>query len=155
MTEGTRTRTALKELSIRVLSDKPLPLTGGRVLCQYGLPLRCRRVEEGEIKLTLSLEKLREMLRFCAEPEKLVELLLEELSYLLPEAVLTVVKVYADGVKVRELSYLEETTPVGRGILIDEERDPEKAVPPWARENREKLFHFLREVLLLELIYAL
>ncbi|NPB06238.1 MAG: hypothetical protein GXO03_01405 [Aquificae bacterium] len=154
MTEGTRTRPLLKELSIRVLSDKPLALVSGGVFCAYGLPLRYKRVEEGEIKIAVSLEKLRELSRRC-EPHELVGRVLKELEYVLPEAVFTVVKVYADGVKLRELVPYEEVTPVGKGLIIDEEREPDAAIPPWAKENRDRLFNLVRELLLLELLFGL
>ncbi|WP_461831604.1 hypothetical protein [Aquifex sp.] len=155
MKEFTRTGIGLKDISIRLLSDSPILLTGGFVYCELGIPVRYLKVDEKEAKLEISLEKMRNLARVCKDLEAFVDKVLKEVSSALPEGIFTVVRVYADGVKVKELSYLEEHTPIGKGIVIDEEREPEEDIPPYAKENREKLFKTLKEIILLEVAYCL
>ncbi len=155
MTRNTGTRTGLKDISIRLISEFPIPLAGGRIYCEYGLPVRYLRVDEREVKLEISLEKLRSIVRYCDDPFGVIDRVLEEVSFNFPEAILTVARVYADGVKIRELSYLEETTSVGRGIILDETREPDEGMPLHARENREKVLKTLREIITLEILYSL
>ena len=112
------------------------------------------KVDEKEAKLEISLEKMRNFLKVCKDINSFIDKVIEEVKFAFPEAVLTVVKIYADGVKIRELSYLEENTPIGRGIIIDENREPEDDMPPYAKENREKIFNTLKEIILLELLYS-
>ncbi|NPA33155.1 MAG: hypothetical protein GXO04_05970 [Aquificae bacterium] len=154
MTEKTRTGIGLRDISIRLVSEMPVLLTGGFVYCEYGMPVRYLKVDENEAKLEISVEKMRRFAKVCKDVNLFVDNVLKEVNYALPEAVFTVVKVYADGVKIRELSYLEENTPIGRGIIIDENRQPEQDIPLHARENRDKIFNTLREIILLELLFT-
>lgn len=154
MTENTRAGIGIKDISIRLISEVPILLTGGFVYCEYGIPVRYLKVDEKEAKLEISLEKMRNFLKLCRDIDSFIDKVIEEVKFTFPEAVLTVVKIYADGVKIKELSYLEEDTPIGRGIIIDENREPEDAIPPYAKENREKIFNTLKEIILLELLYS-
>jgi len=52
------------------------------------------------------------------------------------------------------LTYLEEFTPLGRGIVIDETRELDTEIPPHAKENREKIIETLREIVYLEVLYT-
>ncbi|HIQ49042.1 MAG TPA: hypothetical protein EYH58_05365 [Aquifex aeolicus] len=154
MTGNTRTGIGLKDISIRLISEIPILLTGGFVYCECGIPVRYLKVDEKEAKLEISLEKMRNFLKVCNDINSFIDKVIEEVKFALPEAVLTVVRIYADGVKIKELSYLEENTPIGRGIIIDENREPEDDMPPYAKENREKIFNTLKEIILLELLYS-
>ncbi|AAC07293.1 putative protein [Aquifex aeolicus VF5] len=154
MKEETRTGIGLKDVSIRLVSESPLLPVGGFVYCEYGIPVRYLKIDENEVKLEISVEKLKNLSRVCENIEQVVDKVVEELRYALPEGVFTIAKVYANGIKLRELSYLEEYTSVGKGIIIDEDRELDQEMPAYVKENRETILGTIREVILLELMYS-
>ncbi len=155
MIKDTGVRTGIRDISIRLISEFPVIFAAGNSICDKGLPIRYIKVEEKEAKLEISVEKLKNFLKGCSKVEEIVDYVLKEVEYNLPEGVLTIAKVYADGVKIRELSFIEEHTSLGRGIVIDETREPEENIPIHAKENREKILKTIKEILTLELIYSL
>ena len=147
--------TGIKDISIRLISEFPVIFAPGDLICNKGLPIRYIKVEEKEAKLEISVEKLKNFLKNCSNVEEIVNYVLKEVEYNFPEGVLTIAKVYVDGVKIKELAFIEENTNLGRGIVIDENREPEENIPVYAKENREKILKTIKEILTLELIYSL
>jgi len=45
----------------------PVLLVGGNIYCELGIPVRYIRVDEREVKLEISLEKLRDLANWCKE----------------------------------------------------------------------------------------
>ncbi len=154
MIRETRTYQGLKDVSIRILSEYPILLAGGNIYCELGIPIRYLRVDDREVKLEISLEKLRNLAQWCEDITPLIEKVIEEVEFNLPEGIFSIARIYADGLKLRELSYLEEPTPLGRGIIIDETRELDTKIPPYAKENREKIVETLREIVYLEVLYT-
>mgnify|MGYP001772487966 CR=1 FL=1 len=154
MIRETRTYQGLRDISIRIVSEYPILLVGGSIYCELGIPIRYLRVDEKEVKLEISLEKLRNLAKWCKDITPLIEKVINEVELNLPEGIFSIVRIYADGLKLKELSYLEEQTPLGKGIIIDETREIDTELPPHAKENREKIIETLREIVYLEVLYA-